>query len=1135
MSIYSFLIAVRSDGQQLMNESGETTSHLMGLFYRTLRMVDNGIKPLYVFDGAPPKLKSGELAKRFQRKQEATEGLEEAKETGTAEEVEKFSRRTVRVTREHNEDCRKLLKLMGIPFIIAPTEAEAQCAVLARAGKVYAAASEDMDTLTFDTPILLRHLTFSEQRKEPIQEVHIEKVLEGLGMERKQFVDLCILLGCDYLDPIPKVGPSTALKLIREHGDLETLVEAFKNDPKQKYVIPDDWPYQDARELFLNPDVRKADDPLCDFKWEKPDMEGLVQYLVTEKGFSEDRVRSAGARLEKNLKSNQQVRLDGFFKVIPKTEEEKAAHKRKLDAKNDEKKKKQKLEKKEKAAAKSKPRRKASVQTASLPYDNGGAAQTNPRANEVLRVLLVGVGRRLSGDHVPDSKRIGCKVNVYLGCSPLRLYVHAKSGLACHGQQSGSREDPPHMTIDGIPIGQSPLEKMPRLIHTSRTGNGPPLDDISQRRRRPEGSFTRQATKKQETMDGAQTWDWGEAARDHMTRISAPKCRQWGLVRRLPKLTLESVSRSPSSEPIQWHLIVVDFGHGQSCPPQFHVPVSLPATSRGVGELGESSGQQTQMDDGIEWPREPGGCTQNTMCRQSIALLSSCGCVRTRIPWVKRASFTPRREGVLSPANLDKPKGRCLSHFTLGLPSRVRKHVIVWPALELLAHLPTLAVATRFFDTISPDTSSSGKTSLNIVIPLVLLRLSLPWFISPVIPQSTVKQRIPIRRESAVDSTHILHSITFTTGDVASHNKPDDLFIIVDGDVYDLTKFQDDHPGGKKILQRVAGKDASKQFWKYHNEGILKKYKAKLHVGSLDSKPKPVEAAPAAAAPVPKKAAPKKVVASSTEESEPMDPFGDLVPYADPNWYQAYHTPYYNETHAALRTEIREWVETNVEPFVGEWDEKKEVDPAIYKQMGERGYLAGLLGVHYPTQYTNNTVASVAPEDWDLFHEMLLTDELSRAASGGFVWNVIGGFGIGCPPLVKFGQKALVDRILPGILNGDKRICLAITEPDAGSDVANLTCEAKLSEDGKHFIVNGEKKWITNGIWCDYFTTAVRTGGEGMNGVSLLLIERGPGVTTRRMDCQGVWSSGTTYITFEDVKVPVENLLGKKNQGFRGM
>lgn len=134
--------------------------------------------------------------------------------------------------------------------------------------------------------------------------------------------------------------------------------------------------------------------------------------------------------------------------------------------------------------------------------------------------------------------------------------------------------------------------------------------------------------------------------------------------------------------------------------------------------------------------------------------------------------------------------------------------------------------------------------------------------------------------------------------------------------------------------------------------------------------------------------------------------------------------------------------------------------------MGERGYLAGLMGQRtWPSHLTKNRIASVDPKDYDAFHELVLTDELCRTGSGGFVWNVIGGFGIGAPPLAKFGSPELVQRIMPGILSGDKRICLAITEPDAGSDVANLTCEAKLSEDGKHYIVNGEKKWITNGVW----------------------------------------------------------------------
>ena len=356
MSLYSFLVAVRSNGEQLTSETGETTSHLMGLFYRTLRIVDNGIKPVYVFDGAPPKLKSGELAKRFQRKSEAQESHEEAKETGTAEEIEKFSRRTVRVTREHNEEARRLLKLMGVPYVVAPTEAEAQCAVLARAGKVYAAASEDMDTLTFNSPVLIRHLTFSEQRnkQEPVQEIFLDRALAGLEMDLNQFIDLCILLGCDYVDPVKGIGPKVALSLIKEHKTLENVVEHLEKGGK--YTLPDDWPYKEARLLFQEPDVRKADEPECEFSWENPDVDGLVKFLVEEKGFSEDRVRSGAARLQKNLKSSQQSRLEGFFKVKEKTEEEKANLKRKNEEKLEERKKQKKAEVKAKKEQKAKPK-----------------------------------------------------------------------------------------------------------------------------------------------------------------------------------------------------------------------------------------------------------------------------------------------------------------------------------------------------------------------------------------------------------------------------------------------------------------------------------------------------------------------------------------------------------------------------------------------------------------------------------------------------------------------------------------------------------------------------------------------------------------------------------------------------------
>jgi len=161
-------------------------------------------------------------------------------------------------------------------------------------------------------------------------------------------------LGCDYLDPVKGVGKETALKLIREHKNLEGVVEHMKKS--SKFTIPDDWPFEDARTLFLEPDVRSADDPECEVKWEAPDVEGLVKFLVEEKHFNEDRVRSGAARLQKNMKSAQQSRLEGFFKVLPKSADEKASLKRKAEAKADEKKKKQRQAAKEKKEAKGKPR-----------------------------------------------------------------------------------------------------------------------------------------------------------------------------------------------------------------------------------------------------------------------------------------------------------------------------------------------------------------------------------------------------------------------------------------------------------------------------------------------------------------------------------------------------------------------------------------------------------------------------------------------------------------------------------------------------------------------------------------------------------------------------------------------------------
>lgn len=277
MCLYQFLIAVRAEGAQLTSVDGETTSHLMGFFYRTIRLLEHGIKPLYVFDGKPPDLKSGELAKRAGRREEAQKALDKATEDGNEADMEKFQRRLVKVTKEHAEEVKELLKLMGVPFVEAPCEAEAQCAALVKTGKVYATATEDMDALTFGSNVLLRHLTFSEARKMPVKEFHYNKVLEGFGLTSKEFIDLCILLGCDYCDGIRGIGPKRAIELMNTHKDIETILE---NIDQKRFTVPSNWNYDLARELFINPHV--DDISIADVSSET----NLFKYLMLNKSNS---------------------------------------------------------------------------------------------------------------------------------------------------------------------------------------------------------------------------------------------------------------------------------------------------------------------------------------------------------------------------------------------------------------------------------------------------------------------------------------------------------------------------------------------------------------------------------------------------------------------------------------------------------------------------------------------------------------------------------------------------------------------------------------------------------------------------------------------------------------------------------
>jgi len=317
MSLYQFLIAIRhgAEAQQLTNEAGDVTSHLTGMFYRTLRLLELGIKPVFVFDGKPPDLKKGEVAKRRERKEQAEQDLKEAQEAENQEEINKYQRRLVRVTKEQNDDVKRLLTLLGVPIVEAPCEAEAQCAVMCSAGLVFATATEDTDALTFGTTKLLRNLTAPASRKLPVVEFDLPTVLEQLQLDIDQFVDMCILCGCDYTDSIYGVGPARALEFIRKYKNIDNVL---KNIDTKKFKVPEVFQHAEAHAFFRQPLVTPPDE--IKLVWKDHDEEGLIEFLVNEKQFNLDRVKAGLKRLTaakaKGLSS--QKRMESFFTVLPK-------------------------------------------------------------------------------------------------------------------------------------------------------------------------------------------------------------------------------------------------------------------------------------------------------------------------------------------------------------------------------------------------------------------------------------------------------------------------------------------------------------------------------------------------------------------------------------------------------------------------------------------------------------------------------------------------------------------------------------------------------------------------------------------------------------------------------------------------
>lgn len=310
-AIYQFLAIIRGpDGSHLSDSSGRVTSHLSGLFYRNINFLSIGIKPVYVFDGKPPSLKSAEIERRRQIKKDATIKYEKAISERKFEDARKFAQQTTVMRDTMVEDSKRILSLFGIPYINAPSEGEATAAHLTKTGQAFASASQDFDSILFGAKRLVRNFTNSGRRKIPNRNTYIEiepelidteKTLKELGLTKEQIVDVGILIGTDFNpDGFTRIGPKTALKMIKEHSRLEKIPQIQEQLAEVEY--------EQIRKIFLEPEIAEV----SEIKFDKIDYDGILKYLVDERSFSPDRVQSSLNRLKKSIEKKSQT-LEKWF------------------------------------------------------------------------------------------------------------------------------------------------------------------------------------------------------------------------------------------------------------------------------------------------------------------------------------------------------------------------------------------------------------------------------------------------------------------------------------------------------------------------------------------------------------------------------------------------------------------------------------------------------------------------------------------------------------------------------------------------------------------------------------------------------------------------------------------------------